>query len=73
MYAIELREREKAEFKTELEKQYGGYLVLYSGETRFNVDDVKLKRRVIAPYRKSDGQTKDWNVENEDKYRLTHP
>ena len=44
------------------------------GETYcFNVDDVKLKRRVIAPYRKSDGQAKDWNVENEDKYRLTHP
>jgi len=38
----------------------------------FHVDQVMLKRRVIAPYRE-DGQPKDW-IESEDgNYRLTHP
>ncbi|MDQ6988431.1 MAG: DNA methyltransferase [Mariprofundaceae bacterium] len=27
----------------------------------FNVDDVKLRCRVIAPYRHEDGRPKDWN------------
>src|SRR5574341_1116860 len=39
----------------------------------FNLEAIKLKRRVIAPYRTPDGQPKDW-IENEGKgYRLTHP
>ena len=40
---------------------------------KFNVDAVKLKRKVIAPYR-VDGIPKDW-LEEEDggKYRITHP
>ena len=38
----------------------------------FNVDKVKLKRKVIAPYREN-GKPKDW-IENENgKYRLTYP
>lgn len=39
----------------------------------FNVDDVKLKRRVIAPYRSTDGKPKDWEKETNGNYRLTHP
>jgi len=39
----------------------------------FNVDDVKLKRRVIAPYRSGDGKPKDWQEEQNGNYRLTHP
>jgi len=39
----------------------------------FNVDDVKLKRRVIAPYRSDDGKPKDWEESQNGKYRLTHP
>ena len=39
----------------------------------FNVDDVKLKRRVIAPYRSSDGKPKDWQEGKNGNYRLTHP
>lgn len=39
----------------------------------FNVDDVKLKKKVIAPYRDSQGEPKDWQTEEEGKYRLTHP
>ncbi len=39
----------------------------------FNVDDVKLKRRVIAPYRSEDGEPKDWDESLNGNYRLTHP
>jgi len=39
----------------------------------FNVDDVKLKRRVIAPYRSDDGKPKDWEESQNGRYRLTHP
>ncbi len=38
----------------------------------FNVDAVKLKRRVIAPYRQN-GQPKDWREEANGNYRLTYP
>ena len=44
-----------------------------SDEYCFNVDDVKLKRRVIAPYRSADGKPKDWEEETNGNYRLTHP
>jgi site-specific DNA-methyltransferase (adenine-specific) len=39
----------------------------------FNVDDVKLKRRVIAPYRTVDGKPKDWDESHKGNFRLTHP
>lgn len=39
----------------------------------FNVDGVKLKRRVIAPYRAEDGKPKDWEEGRNGNYRLTHP
>jgi site-specific DNA-methyltransferase (adenine-specific) len=39
----------------------------------FNVHDVMLKRRVIAPYRSDDGNPKDWEESQNGKYRLTHP
>ncbi|MFZ4639894.1 MAG: DNA-methyltransferase [Nodosilinea sp.] len=39
----------------------------------FNVDAVKLKRRVIAPYVTPEGHPKDWEKQGEGKYRLTHP
>lgn len=42
-------------------------------EYYFDVDSVKLKRRVIAQYRNSDGQPKDWQETEEGNYRLTHP
>lgn len=38
----------------------------------FNVEAVKLKRRVIAPYRE-DGKPKDWEESNDGNFRLTHP
>jgi site-specific DNA-methyltransferase (adenine-specific) len=39
----------------------------------FNLDDVKLKRKVIAPYRDSNGKPKDWDESASGNYRLTHP
>ena len=38
----------------------------------FDVDAVKIKRRVLAPYRIM-GKPKDWNQEETDNYRLTYP
>jgi site-specific DNA-methyltransferase (adenine-specific) len=39
----------------------------------FNPDAVKLKRKVIAPYRDNDGSAKDWEQEDGGNYRLTSP
>lgn len=43
------------------------------GDFFFDVDAVKMRRRVLAPYRDPEGKPKDWSEENEGKYRLTHP
>ncbi len=39
----------------------------------FNVDAVKLRRRVIAPYRQADGTPKDWQMTATGSFRDTHP
>ncbi|MBP5763618.1 MAG: site-specific DNA-methyltransferase [Bacteroidales bacterium] len=39
----------------------------------FDVDAVKQKRRVIAPYHTENGQPKDWEETDEGKFRLTCP
>jgi site-specific DNA-methyltransferase (adenine-specific) len=44
-----------------------------SDEYAFNVEDVKLKRRVVAPYTRSNGEPKDWSRESMGDFRLTHP
>ena len=38
----------------------------------FNIEAVKLKRRVLAPYR-SNGKPKDWEEESGEKFRMTCP
>jgi site-specific DNA-methyltransferase (adenine-specific) len=43
-----------------------------SNDYVFNVEAVKLKRRVIAPYREN-GQPKDWEDGPDGQFRLTHP
>lgn len=43
-----------------------------SNDYRFDVDAVKLKRRVIAPYREN-GRPKDWHETENGDFRLTHP
>lgn len=39
----------------------------------FNVDDVKMKRKVIAPYRDTSGKPKDWEENDNGNYRITYP
>ena len=39
----------------------------------FNIDSVKLRRRVIAPYTLPNGEPKDWERGAEGNFRDTHP
>ena len=39
----------------------------------FNVEQVKSKRRVLAPYTDSNGLPKDWDDTSAGQFRLTHP
>lgn len=39
----------------------------------FNVEDVKLKRKVLAPYTDVNGVPKDWDDSSDGQFRLTHP
>jgi site-specific DNA-methyltransferase (adenine-specific) len=43
-----------------------------SDDYTFNLDAVKTRRRVLAPYR-SDGQPKDWSETEKGNFRNTHP
>ncbi len=43
-----------------------------SDEFTFNLDAVKQRRRVLAPY-KDNGQPKDWDETTDGKFRDTHP
>ncbi|MDP6113473.1 MAG: DNA methyltransferase, partial [Planctomycetota bacterium] len=43
-----------------------------SNDYNFNVDAVKIRRRVVAPYR-VDGVPKDWDESSDGQTRLTHP
>lgn len=43
-----------------------------SNNYQFNVNAVKLKKKVIAPY-KINGKPKDWSEEESGNYRLTYP
>src|SRR5216684_7770767 len=45
----------------------------HSDKYKFNVEAVKVKRRVVAPYTKSDGEPKDWTRDEEGDFRMTHP
>jgi site-specific DNA-methyltransferase (adenine-specific) len=44
-----------------------------SDDYTFNVEAVKLKRRVIAPYVDTSGEPKDWTNNERGRYRVTHP
>lgn len=39
----------------------------------FDVESVKIRRRVIAPYTDSDGNPKDWEKTDNGNFRLTYP
>lgn len=44
-----------------------------SDKYTFNVDEVKLRRKVLAPYRNEDGTPKDWEETKDGTFRDTHP
>ncbi len=44
-----------------------------SDEFTFNVEAVKLRRKVLAPYTKEDGTPKDWHNAEGGNFRDTHP
>lgn len=48
------------------------WYVTNSDTYTFNVENVKVRKRVIAPY-KEDGKAKDWIDNGKLKYRDTHP
>lgn len=39
----------------------------------FNVNDVKIKKKVLAPYKDKNGNNKDWQSENGENFRMTYP
>jgi site-specific DNA-methyltransferase (adenine-specific) len=39
----------------------------------FNLEQIKIKKQVIAPYVDKQGKAKDWFEENGKKFRYTHP
>jgi len=39
----------------------------------FNVEDVKLQKRVIAPYKDDAGRPKDWIEQEDGRFRQTYP
>lgn len=44
-----------------------------SDEYTFNVEAVKLRRKVLAPYTDEHGNPKDWGVTDKGNFRDTHP
>ena len=44
-----------------------------SDKFTFNIEDVKIKRKVIAPYKNEIGEPKDWDDVDEGKFRITFP
>ena len=44
-----------------------------SDDYTFNIDAVKLKRKVVAPYREGSGTPKDWVANETGSFRITHP
>lgn len=60
----------KANWKSAAEQIWFGTV---SERYTFNLEAVKLKRRVIAPYTNATGDPKDWKRHPGGNYRLTHP
>jgi site-specific DNA-methyltransferase (adenine-specific) len=49
------------------------YFCTVSEDYYFDVDAVKLKKKIIAPYKDLEGNPKDWEDTADGKYRLTYP
>lgn len=44
-----------------------------SNNYTFNVDDVKIRRKVLAPYKDQNGLPKDWTNKGDKTFRTTYP
>ncbi|HSR18022.1 MAG TPA: DNA methyltransferase [Ignavibacteriaceae bacterium] len=44
-----------------------------SDKFTFNIDAVKIKRKVLAPYKDKNGKPKDWKNDHNGNYRITYP
>lgn len=44
-----------------------------SEDYHFDVEAVKMRKKVVAPYRDGAGNAKDWSEDKGGRYRLTHP
>ncbi|MDR3611324.1 MAG: DNA methyltransferase [Ignavibacteriaceae bacterium] len=40
---------------------------------KFNIGDVKIKRKVLAPYKDNAGNPKDWDESEDGNFRITYP
>lgn len=49
------------------------WFVSKTNSYKFNVDEVMVKKKVVAPYRDEDGNPKDWYEDSDGKYRYTYP
>jgi site-specific DNA-methyltransferase (adenine-specific) len=45
----------------------------FSDKYNFDVEAVKMKRKVIAPYKDENGNPKDWEKTENGNYRITYP
>jgi site-specific DNA-methyltransferase (adenine-specific) len=39
----------------------------------FNIEGVKIKRKVLAPYKNDKGEPKDWKNDGKENFRITYP
>lgn len=50
------------------------YMVVKSKDNYiFNLDAVKMRKTVLAPYKDKNGNNKDWKDDGDGAYRMTHP
>ena len=50
------------------------YMVVKSKDNYiFNIDAVKMRKTVLAPYKDKNGNNKDWKDDGDGAYRMTHP
>jgi len=61
----------KKNWKNNIEDIY--FCTINNDDYVFNLEDVKVKKKVIAPYRDENGNAKDWFEENGEKFRYTCP
>jgi len=42
-------------------------------KSKFNIEQVKIKRKVLAPYKDTAGNPKDWDESENGNFRITYP